>query len=70
MSTCLFLRALAIGCISTLTSFAAVQTLAFSDLADHMDRWPSTVTVLANVRTKSGQTALQGQRLPVVNITD
>lgn len=48
----------------------APATLAFSDLANHMDRWPATVTVKVNVRTKSGQTALQGQRLPVVNITD
>jgi thiol-disulfide isomerase/thioredoxin len=70
MSTRLFLRALAIGSISALTSHAAVSTIVFSDLVDHMDRWPSAVTVLANVRTKSGQTALQGQRLPVVNITD
>src|SRR5687768_13701922 len=70
MNTRLFLCGLALAGISALASSAAVPTLAFSDLADHMDRWPSAVTVLANVRTKSGQTVLQGQRLPVVNITD
>jgi thiol-disulfide isomerase/thioredoxin len=70
MNTRLFICGLALAGISALPSFAAVPTLALSDLADHMDRWPSTVTVLANVRTKSGQTVLQGQRLPVVNITD
>src|SRR5262249_439798 len=41
-----------------------------ADLADHMDRWPAAVNVLVNVRTKSGQTALKGQRLRVVNVTD
>jgi thiol-disulfide isomerase/thioredoxin len=71
MKTRLFLSALAfVGVFASSSVAAAPATLAFSDLADHMDRWPANVTVLANVRTKSGQTALQGQRLRVVNITD
>jgi len=46
------------------------KTLALEDLVGRPDRWPATVTVSANVRSKSGQTVLQGQRVPVVNVTD
>jgi thiol-disulfide isomerase/thioredoxin len=72
MNTRLFVTGMIVACVLAIESHAAPapDTLAFSDLNNRMDRWPPTVTVLANVRTKSGQTALQGQKLRVVNITD
>lgn len=72
MNTRLFLQGIILAGALAVTgrTAPAPATLAFTDLADHVDRWPATVTVLVNVRTKSGQTALHGQRLRVVNITD
>ena len=45
-------------------------TLTLADLIDRPERWPATVTATANVRTKTGQTVLQGQKLPVLSVND
>ena len=72
MKSPLFFRGIVITGWMSLMAWAAPapDRLAFADLTDHIDRWPATVSVLVNVRTKSGQTALKGQRLRVANITD
>jgi thiol-disulfide isomerase/thioredoxin len=72
MKTRLSVVGVIVALLCCLRGFAASApaTLTFADLADHPDRWPPTVSVLANVRTKSGQTALQGQKLRVVNVTN
>jgi thiol-disulfide isomerase/thioredoxin len=46
------------------------DTLTLADLVGHPERWPATVTATANVRSGSGQTVQQGQRVPVVNVTE
>ena len=58
------------GWLSSFVVAAPPEKLTFADLSGHVDRWPATVNVLANVRTKSGQTVLKGQTLPVTNITE
>src|SRR5690606_29954991 len=45
-------------------------TLTLQDLVEKPERWPATVKVTANVRTKTGQTVLQGQTVPVLTVTD
>lgn len=71
MKTCLFCRGIVFVWGLTLAALAAPpETLTFADLKGNVDRWPATVNVLVNVRTKSGQTALQGQKLPVTNVTE
>ena len=46
------------------------KTLTLTDLVGRPDRWPQSVVVAVNVRSKSGQSVLQGQKVPVVNVTD
>lgn len=53
-----------------LAAAEAPQTLTLADLVGKPERWPATVTVAANVRSKSGQSVLQGQKAPVLNVTE
>ncbi len=48
----------------------APATLTLADLVGKPERWPATVTVAANVRSKSGQTVHQGQKVPVLSVTE
>jgi len=49
---------------------APPETLALADLVGRPDRWPATVTATASVRSNSGQTVQQGQRVAVINVTE
>ncbi len=65
-------RLFSVACLLTGSAIAAAppDSLTLADLVGRPERWPASVTANANVRSGSGQTVQQGQRVPVLNVTE